>query len=63
MLKVDNVSVSIGNIKILSNISLNVKKFTSIIGRNGAGKTTLIKSIMKILDIDYGNVSLIKKIF
>ena len=31
-------------------------KFTSIIGRNGAGKTTLIKSIMKILDIDYGNV-------
>ena len=56
MLKVDNVSVSIANIKILSNISLNVKKFTSIIGRNGAGKTTLIKSIMKILDIDYGNV-------
>ena len=48
MLKVDNVFVSIANIKILSNISLNVKKFTSIIGRNGAGKTTLIKSIMKI---------------
>ena len=56
MLKVENISVSIGNIKILSNISLNVKNFTSIIGRNGAGKTTLIKSIMKILDIDYGNV-------
>ena len=48
MLIVDNVSVSINNIKILTNIHLTVLKFTSIIGRNGAGKTTLIKAIMKI---------------
>ena len=56
LLKVNNISVSIANIKILSNISLDVSKFTSIIGRNGAGKTTLIRSIMKILEIEKGDV-------
>ena len=56
MLKINNLSVSIANIKILSNISLHVSKFTSIIGRNGAGKTTLIKSMMKILDLECGDV-------
>ena len=56
MLKVNNISVSIGNIRILSNITLNVSRFTSLIGRNGAGKTTLIKSIMKILELEQGNV-------
>ena len=39
MLKVNNINVRIGNIRILSDIHLHVSKFTSIIGRNGAGKT------------------------
>ncbi len=56
LLKINNISVSIANIKILSNISLDVSKFTSIIGRNGAGKTTLIRSIMKILEIEKGDI-------
>ena len=56
MLKVNNINVRIGNIKILSDISLQVSKFTSIIGRNGAGKTTLIRSIMKILEIESGSI-------
>ena len=56
MLKVNNINVSIGNIRILSDIHLNVSKFTSIVGRNGAGKTTLIRSIMKILEIESGSI-------
>ena len=58
MLKVKNVNVKITNIRILSNINLSVKKFTSIVGRNGAGKTTLIKAIMKILKLESGSVEL-----
>ena len=56
MLKVNNINVRIGNIRILSDINFNVSKFTSIIGRNGAGKTTLIRSIMKILEIESGSI-------
>ena len=56
MLKVNNINVRIGNIRILSDIDFNVSKFTSIIGRNGAGKTTLIRSIMKILEIESGSI-------
>ena len=56
MLKVNNINVKIGNIRILSDIHFNVSKFTSIIGRNGAGKTTLIRSIMKILEIESGSI-------
>ena len=56
MLKISNIDVSIGNIKILTNIDINIKNFTSIIGRNGAGKTTLIRAIMRLLNIDSGNI-------
>ncbi len=56
MLKVENLSVQIGNINILDSISFQVNKFSSIIGRNGAGKTTLIRSIMSILPSKNGNI-------
>ena len=56
MLKISNIDVSIGNIKILTNIDINIKNFTSVIGRNGAGKTTLIRAIMRLLNIDSGNI-------
>ena len=56
MLKVNNINVRIGNIRILSDIHMHVSKFTSIIGRNGAGKTTLVRSIMKILEIESGSI-------
>ena len=54
MLKVENIDVSIENVKILTSISISINKFTSVIGRNGAGKTTLIRSIMRILKLDSG---------
>ncbi len=58
MLKISNLSVSIDNIQILSNVSITVNKFSSIIGRNGAGKTTLVRSIMKILENNAGTIHL-----
>jgi len=51
VLKVKNLSVSIGAMQILRGVSLEVApgSMTGLIGRNGAGKTTLMKSIMGLL--------------
>ena len=56
MLNLNNVSVNIGSIKILSNINLKVTGFSSIVGRNGAGKTTLVRAIMGILPLQSGYI-------
>ena len=46
--KIEHLSVTRGNQKILDDVNLEVKhgEITAIIGRNGAGKTTLLKAIM-----------------
>ncbi len=51
MLRLEAVSVSIGPVGILRNVSLEVGagEFAGLIGRNGAGKTTLMRTIMGIL--------------
>ncbi len=51
MLRLSGVSVSIGPVGILRNVSLEIGagRFAGIIGRNGAGKTTLLRTIMGIL--------------
>ncbi len=48
MLRVDNLSVSIGPIPIIRNASLKVDEgqMCGLIGRNGAGKTTLLRALM-----------------
>jgi branched-chain amino acid transport system ATP-binding protein len=48
MLKVENLSVSIGPIPIIRNASLSVDdgQMCGLIGRNGAGKTTLLRALM-----------------
>jgi len=45
MIKTENISASYGEISVLKEISLNIKKgeFVSIIGDSGAGKTTLLQ--------------------
>jgi branched-chain amino acid transport system ATP-binding protein len=51
MLRVSNLSVSIGPIPILRDVSLNVGdgEMCGLIGRNGAGKTTLMRAVMGAL--------------
>lgn len=47
-LKIENLSVVIGNKEILKDINLHIHcgEITSVIGPNGAGKTTLLKAIL-----------------
>lgn len=51
MLRLENVSVSIGPVSILRGVSLGVGtgEFAGLIGRNGAGKTTLLRTVMGLL--------------
>ncbi|WP_127717756.1 ABC transporter ATP-binding protein [Halobacteriovorax sp. HLS] len=50
MLKVNNLSLSLGNNTILENVSFDLKEneFLTILGPNGSGKSTLIKSLCGI---------------
>ena len=59
MIEIQNLNVSIGNVKILRdiNLSLNKGSFTGLIGRNGAGKTTIMKVILGIINQKNGNIS------
>jgi branched-chain amino acid transport system ATP-binding protein len=56
MLRLSGVSVAIGPVGILRNVSLEVARgqFAGLIGRNGAGKTTLMRAIMGVLPYQGG---------
>ena len=58
MLKAKNISKSFGNLKVLKDISIEIKKgeIVSIVGPSGAGKTTLLQIIGTLMKCDYGNV-------
>jgi branched-chain amino acid transport system ATP-binding protein len=65
MLRISGVSVSIGPVGILRNVSMEIGsgQFAGLIGRNGAGKTTLMRTIMGILpnregDVDFDGTAL-----
>ena len=59
MLRLENVSVSIGSVAILRGVSLGVGagEFAGLIGRNGAGKTTLLRTVMGLLPVAGGSLS------
>jgi iron complex transport system ATP-binding protein len=57
-IELDGVSVSLGGIRVLSEVSLAVERgtFLGLIGPNGAGKTTTLRTVNGILDPAAGTV-------
>ena len=60
VLKVKNISKSIKNKQIISEISFNISEgqIVGLLGPNGAGKTTTFYSILGLIKIDSGEVFL-----
>lgn len=60
MLRISNVNQYYGGSHILRDVSLAAEpgKVTVILGRNGVGKTTLLKSLMGLVPIRSGEISL-----
>jgi urea transport system ATP-binding protein len=60
LLKVDGLNQYYGGSHILRQVSLeaHVGDITVVLGRNGVGKTTLLKSLMGVVPIKTGTVSL-----
>jgi branched-chain amino acid transport system ATP-binding protein len=60
MLEVKNIHAAYGPVKVLYGVSLNVQpgEILCLLGRNGAGKSTIMKSIMGLLPLSEGSVSL-----
>ena len=60
MLNIDTVNQYYGGSHILRNVSLRVEKgqVLTLLGRNGVGKTTLLKSLMGLVSIKSGSITL-----
>lgn len=60
MLEVKNIHAAYGQVKVLYGVSLSVQpgEIHCLLGRNGAGKSTTMKSIMGLLPLSDGSVSL-----
>ena len=58
-LKIENVSKSYGDKKVVDNISLEINKpgVFGLLGTNGAGKTTTIRMLLGILKKDEGQIT------
>ena len=58
-IKLDDITVSIGSVRVLDDISLTVEPGESlaVIGRNGAGKTTLARTVMGLIKPDSGIIT------
>lgn len=59
ILKIDGISVSYGNIRALSSVSMSVDEgaIVSLIGANGAGKSTLLKAIVGLEPLKEGSIT------
>ena len=58
VLELKNVSKSFGKRKVIDNISLEAKEgeIYGFLGPNGSGKTTTIKMILRLIDLDNGEI-------
>jgi branched-chain amino acid transport system ATP-binding protein len=61
MLSVENIHTYYGDAHVLHGVSLKVERgqIVTLLGRNGAGKSTTLKSIMGIVPVRFGNISLL----
>ena len=60
MLNLQNIQSGYGAVQVLFDLSLNAKagEIICIMGRNGAGKTTTLKTIMGLLPLSSGKITL-----
>ena len=60
MLKIDKISSRYAQLQVLNDVSLEVREgeVLGLLGRNGAGKSTLLKSIMGLVDVNTGSISM-----
>ena len=60
MLKINNLSSCYAQVQVLNKVTLKVKEgeILGLLGRNGAGKSTLLKSIMGLVEVVSGSISL-----
>ena len=63
-IEIENISKRIKDKVLFENFSYIVNKFDrlGIVGENGAGKTTLFKSIMGLIPVDFGTITIGKTI-
>jgi phospholipid/cholesterol/gamma-HCH transport system ATP-binding protein len=58
MVRIENLTIRLGNVTILEDITLNVKEGTvlTIIGGSGCGKSTLLRAVMRLIPIAAGEI-------
>lgn len=63
-IEIENIQKSIKGEVLFKNFSYIVKRFDrlGIVGENGAGKTTLFKSILGLIPVDFGTITIGKTI-
>jgi len=63
LLEVKNVDVAYGDLQVIWDVSLEVKKgeLVSVLGSNGAGKTTILKTICGLLKPKSGIINFLNK--
>ncbi len=59
MLNVENIQVSYGQSRVINDLSFTAEdnQTIAIMGRNGMGKTTLFKSLIGVLPLNHGDIS------
>ena len=60
MLKIDRITSRYAQVQVLNDVSLEVREgeVLGLLGRNGAGKSTLLKSIMGLVEVSSGSISM-----
>ena len=58
LLKVKNLTLSYDNVKVLKNVTFNLKKgqVLCVLGESGCGKTSLLKAVRGFMDRDTGEI-------